>query len=162
MSCFLRTFSYVFILKRALFPHSKHVGRNRIRVHRATNISCRIQPRASAPLVAAASFCRRLPSSSGCGTKVSAYTGKRGCLFNNVLLFIVASPSEIEQLLFDMHLWAYFGMLKMGILCAVLMRNEGHHAKRCAMLDLGPKLLSSRILLKAKELLTQVIWPTLY
>ncbi len=74
----------------------------------------------------------------------------------------VASPSEIEQLLFDMHLWAYFGMLKMGILCAVLMRNEGHHAKRCAMLDLGPKLLSFRILSKAKELLTQVKLLTLY
>ncbi len=84
----LRTFIHVSIFKRTLFLHSKHLGRNRIRVHRATTISCRIQPRAGAPFISAANVCRRLPPSSGYGTKVSVRMGKWGCLFNNVLLFL--------------------------------------------------------------------------
>ena len=31
------------------------------------------------------------------------------------------SEEDVESMLLTMHLWAYFGMLKMGLLCAVLM-----------------------------------------
>ena len=31
------------------------------------------------------------------------------------------SEEDVEGMLLTMHLWAYFGMLKMGLLCAVLM-----------------------------------------
>lgn len=62
-----------------------------------------------------------------------------------------SSPQQVEALLFTMHLWAYFGLLKMGLLCAVLMNNEGHERKREVMRLRGPVLLNSDFLRAAKR-----------
>lgn len=54
-----------------------------------------------------------------------------------------------------MHRWAYVGMIQMGLLCAVLMKNEGNHGKRQVMQQRGPVLLHPKFLTKAKEVLHQ-------
>lgn len=61
------------------------------------------------------------------------------------------SEQKVEQMLLTMHLWAYFGILKMGLLCAVLMNNEGHEQKRQVMHLRGPVLLHPEFLLAAKR-----------
>lgn len=61
--------------------------------------------------------------------------------------------SEVESFLFDMHCWAYVGLIQMGLLSAVLMHNEGHPAKRELMQKRAPELLSPTFLAKAKDLL---------
>lgn len=63
----------------------------------------------------------------------------------------VTTEADTESLLLTMHLWGYFGMLKMGLLCAVLMENAGHEQKRQVMKLRGPQLLSKDFLEVAKE-----------
>jgi len=58
-----------------------------------------------------------------------------------------------QDFLFDMHRWAYVGLLQMGLLCAVLMNNEGDPRKRQLMHERGPVLLHPKFLSKAKEVL---------
>ena len=53
-----------------------------------------------------------------------------------------------------MHCWAYVGLLQMGLLCAVLMHNEGNPAKRDLMRQRGPVLLHPGFLAKAKEVIS--------
>jgi hypothetical protein len=62
-----------------------------------------------------------------------------------------SSPQQVDELLLTMHLWAYFGLLKMGLLCAVLMNNEGHERKREVMHLRGPVLLHAEFLRAAKR-----------
>ena len=52
-----------------------------------------------------------------------------------------------------MHRWAYVGLLQMGLLCAVLMNNEGDPRKRQLMHERDPVLLHPKFLSKAKEIL---------
>ena len=61
------------------------------------------------------------------------------------------NAKEVEEMLLTMHLWAYFGILKMGLLCAVLMNNEGHEKKREVMHLRGPVLLHPEFLVTAKR-----------
>lgn len=63
--------------------------------------------------------------------------------------------SRSKEFLFDMHRWAYVGMIQMGLLCAVLMKNEGNHGKRQVMQQRAPVLLHPKFLTKAKEVLHQ-------
>ena len=58
-----------------------------------------------------------------------------------------------QDFLFDMHRWAYVGLLQMGLLCAVLMNNKGDPRKRQLMHERGPVLLHPKFLSKAKEVL---------
>ena len=46
----------------------------------------------------------------------------------------------------------YVGMIQMGLLCAVLMHNEGHPQKRELMQLRGPVLLHPSFLSKAKDM----------
>lgn len=62
-----------------------------------------------------------------------------------------STGDAIDELLLTMHLWAYFGILKMGLLCAVLMNNEGHEGKREVMHLRGPVLLHPEFLRAAKR-----------
>lgn len=62
-----------------------------------------------------------------------------------------SSAQQVDELLLTMHLWAYFGILKMGLLCAVLMNNEGHERKREVMRLRGPVLLHPEFLQAAKR-----------
>ena len=67
-------------------------------------------------------------------------------------------PQQYERedaLLAAMHAWTYVGLLKMGLLCAVLMNNVGHDAKREVMRKRGPVLLNSFFLLAAQGVLRQ-------
>eukprot|EP00435_Cladocopium_sp_Y103_P054673 s391_g17.t2 len=68
-----------------------------------------------------------------------------------------ASEQALEDFLFDMHRWAYVGLLQMGLLCAVLMNNEGDPRKRQLMHERGPVLLHPKFLSKAKEVLRQAM-----
>lgn len=54
-----------------------------------------------------------------------------------------------------MHRWAYVGLIQMGLLCAVLMNNEGDPGKRKVMHERGPVLLHPQFLSKAKEVMHQ-------
>ena len=62
-----------------------------------------------------------------------------------------------DELLLTMHLWAYVGCLKMGLLCAVLMANDGHPDKRVVMRTRGPTLLHPRFLHHAKRCMQAAI-----
>lgn len=62
-----------------------------------------------------------------------------------------SDPSNVDKLLLDMHRWSYVGMLKMGLLCAVLMENEGPEGKRKLMRQRGPVLLNPSFLKLAKD-----------
>lgn len=61
----------------------------------------------------------------------------------------------VDQFLFDMHRWAYVGMIQMGLLCAVLMHQEGNPAKRQLMQMRGPVLLHPEFLSRAKDVIQQ-------
>eukprot|EP00406_Dinophysis_acuminata_P036863 CAMPEP_0179356422 /NCGR_PEP_ID=MMETSP0797-20121207/77879_1 /TAXON_ID=47934 /ORGANISM="Dinophysis acuminata, Strain DAEP01" /LENGTH=146 /DNA_ID=CAMNT_0021071597 /DNA_START=29 /DNA_END=465 /DNA_ORIENTATION=- len=63
----------------------------------------------------------------------------------------------LDRLLFDMHRWAYVGMLKMGLFCAILMHNEGNPRKRGVMRAKGPVLLNPAFLECAKALLRESV-----
>ncbi|CAK9101058.1 APH domain-containing protein [Durusdinium trenchii] len=67
---------------------------------------------------------------------------------------------QLEEFLFEMHRWAYVGMIQMGLLCAVLMHNEGHPQKRELMQLRGPVLLHPSFLSKAKEIIQEAILDT--
>ena len=60
-----------------------------------------------------------------------------------------------DALLAAMHAWTYVGLLKMGLLCAVLMDNGGHAKKREVMRKRGPVLLHRGFLLAAQGVLRQ-------
>ena len=60
---------------------------------------------------------------------------------------------DVESFLFDMHCWAYVGLIQMGLLSAVLMHKEGQPAKRELMLKRAPELLSPTFLAKSKDFL---------
>ncbi|CAK9101013.1 APH domain-containing protein [Durusdinium trenchii] len=64
---------------------------------------------------------------------------------------------QLEEFLFEMHRWAYVGMIQMGLLCAVLMHNEGHPQKRELMQLRGPVLLHPSFLSKAKDMPLEII-----
>lgn len=66
-----------------------------------------------------------------------------------------SSSQDVEEMLLTMHLWAYFGILKMGLLCAVLMNNEGHEGKRQVMHLRGPVLLHPGFLKAAKRCMAE-------
>ena len=62
--------------------------------------------------------------------------------------------AELE-LLRVAHAWGYFGLIKMGLLCAVLMANEGHDQKRAVMRIRGPVLLHRDFLVEAQAVLRE-------
>ena len=64
-----------------------------------------------------------------------------------------STHEDVDAFLLDMHRWAYVGLLQMGLLCAVLMHNEGNPAKRELMRKRGPVLLHPGFLSKAKEVM---------
>ncbi|CAE7930674.1 unnamed protein product [Symbiodinium sp. KB8] len=64
-----------------------------------------------------------------------------------------STAEDIDTFLLEMHCWAYVGLLQMGLLCAVLMHNEGNAAKRDLMRQRGPVLLHPGFLAKAKEVM---------
>eukprot|EP00928_Gymnodinium_smaydae_P075715 TRINITY_DN58734_c0_g1_i1.p1 TRINITY_DN58734_c0_g1~~TRINITY_DN58734_c0_g1_i1.p1 ORF type:complete len:374 (+),score=49.29 TRINITY_DN58734_c0_g1_i1:47-1168(+) len=63
----------------------------------------------------------------------------------------------LDDFLFDMHRWAYVGMLKMGLLCAVLMCNDGHAQKREVMRLRGPVLLNPDFLKQSKHVIVEAV-----
>ena len=63
---------------------------------------------------------------------------------------------KLAELLECMHAWTYVGLLKMGLLCAVLMENEGHAEKRAIMRLRGPVLLHRGFLQAARGCLERM------
>ena len=65
-----------------------------------------------------------------------------------------AAASELDPFLLAVHAWSYVGLLKMGLLSAVLMANEGHEQKREIMRARAPVLLHPAFLARARAVLS--------
>jgi hypothetical protein len=72
---------------------------------------------------------------------------------------VEGSPTavELDEFLFAAQLWSYVGMLKMGLLCAVLMDRPGHLQKREVMRARGPVLLHPQFLKTVKLLMRRAL-----
>ena len=80
----------------------------------------------------------------------------RGYLSQCVPELSEISESEINDFLLHMHIWAYMGLLKLGLICAILMNNPGHVQKRVLQKLRAPVLLHPGFLTAAKEIIERV------
>ena len=62
-----------------------------------------------------------------------------------------SDDAALDDFLLAVHAWSYVGLLKMGLLCAVLMSNEGHEQKREVMRARAPVLLHPAFLGRARD-----------